>query len=323
MDTHQPQNETQHTDGKLSVTQLTGRQVGFLILAALCLTPLISPPLALLMGIIVAQVLGQPFRQLHKVSQTLLKVSVVGLGFGINIYTALEAGMRGVGYTVVSICGTLLLGYLLGRLLRIDRRAAWLISAGTAICGGSAIAAVSPVIGADEDETALSLGVIFVLNSLALVLFPLIGYYLGMSQEHFGLWAAIAIHDTSSVVGAAARYGDTALQIATTVKLARALWIIPVAFGSAYLFRRPGAKVSKPWFILLFCFAMLLNTFVPAVRIAAPWLTLAARAGLTLTLYLIGCGLPLQVLRRIGVRPLLQGVILWVVISVATLLMVR
>ncbi|MBS1617147.1 MAG: putative sulfate exporter family transporter [Bacteroidetes bacterium] len=323
MDTGQASDDDKDTGLYPTFFGLSIRQLIMLLIAILCLTPLVSPPLALLMGIGAAQIPGRSIPHLHKVSQILLKVSVVGLGFGINIYTALEAGMKGVGYTVLSICATLVLGYLLGRVLHIERRAAWLISVGTAICGGSAIAAVSPVIGADEDETALSLGVIFILNSLALLLFPAIGHYLGMTQEQFGLWAAIAIHDTSSVVGAAAKYGDTALRIATTVKLARALWIIPVAFLSSYLFRRPGAKIAVPWFILFFCIAMLLNTFVPVVRIAGPVLTLAARAGLTLTLYLIGCGLPLQVLRGIGVRPLLQGVALWIVISVATLMMVR
>jgi uncharacterized integral membrane protein (TIGR00698 family) len=299
------------------------RQAVFILCVLLCLARLISPPIALLLGLIIAQTVGHPYLQWNKKATTLLlQVSVVGLGFGMNIYTALEAGKQGVLFTIASIAGTLLLGFFLSKWLKIDRQTSHLISCGTAICGGSAIAAVAPVIKASEQQISVALGTVFILNSVALFLFPFIGEQLGLSQVQFGLWSAIAIHDTSSVVGAAAKYGEEALQVATTVKLARALWIIPIAIGTSFLFRSKDTKVKIPYFIGWFVVAMILNTYVPQLRTVAPYLVWAAKAGLTLTLFLIGAGLSRKTLAAVGAKPLLQGVILWIVISLAALWMV-
>jgi uncharacterized integral membrane protein (TIGR00698 family) len=305
------------------------RQVIFAAAVILCLTPLVSPPLALLLGLAVALFVGHPFLHLnHRATHILLQVSVVGLGFGINAATALRAGREGFVFAVVSIVGTLGIGLMLGRWMRIDRKTSFLISGGTAICGGSAIAALTPVIGAGERQVSIALGVVFILNSVALFLFPVVGHSLGMSQTQFGLWSAIAIHDTSSVVGAAGHYGPTALQIATTVKLARALWIIPVSLLAALFFNRKGRagtgdrfKIRIPYFIGLFVLAILFNTWVPMPELNRVIVS-AAHAGLTLTLFLIGSGLSKQVLKSTGVRPMLQGVIVWVLIAGGTLLAV-
>ncbi|MDX5481745.1 MAG: putative sulfate exporter family transporter [Hymenobacteraceae bacterium] len=299
---------------------LTAPKVLFMVVAVLCLTPLIGPPLALLLGLIMAQTIGHPFLAYnHKATNWLLKASVVGLGFGMNAYSAVQAGKDGILFTVASIVGTLALGTLMGKWLHIEKRTSHLISSGTAICGGSAIAAVAPVIKAEEKQISVALGVVFILNSIALFIFPPIGHWLGLSQTQFGLWSAIAIHDTSSVVGAASKYGLEALQVATTVKLARALWIIPVALGSAMLFKNGAKKVKVPYFIGLFILAMLANTYIPLVQQVGPYLVHMARAGLTLTLFLIGAGLSRQVLRSVGLRPLVQGVVLWLVISASAL----
>ncbi|WP_232066421.1 YeiH family protein [Hymenobacter sp. BT18] len=295
---------------------VTGQQVVFGLAIGVCLSPWGSPPLALALGLMVALLVGNPFAaQSKRFTAPLLQWSVIGLGFGLNAQQALQAGREGFVFSAASIFGTLLLGWLVGRWLGIDRRTAHLIASGTAICGGSAIAAVGPVMRAEEGQMSVALGTVFMLNAVALFLFPAIGHTLGLSQHQFGLWAAIAIHDTSSVVGAASQYGDEALRIATTVKLARALWIIPVALGTALLFKTPGAQVKLPWFILGFVGAMLLNTYVPALQGLAPVAVLVAKLGLTLTLFLIGAGLSAGVLRSVGVRPLVQGVLLWVVVS--------
>jgi uncharacterized integral membrane protein (TIGR00698 family) len=300
------------------------RQMIFGAAVVICLTPLITPPMALLLGLAIALFVGHPFIQLnHRATHILLQVSVVGLGFGMNASSALRAGKEGFLFTVVSILGTLAFGLLLGRWMGVGKKTSLLISGGTAICGGSAIAALSPVIKAEERETSVALGVVFILNSVALFLFPVVGHWLGMSQRQFGLWSAIAIHDTSSVVGAAGRYGSEALQIATTVKLARALWIIPVSLGAAVFFRaaRKGAhraRVKVPYFIGLFVVAVLLNTWLPMAGLSHA-IVAASHAGLTLTLFLIGSGLSMQVLRQTGVRPMVQGVIVWVVIAGGTL----
>jgi uncharacterized integral membrane protein (TIGR00698 family) len=244
---------------------------------------------------------------------------VVGLGFGMNVHSALQAGKEGILFTVASITGTLLFGTLMGRWLNIEKKTSFLISSGTAICGGSAIAAISPVIKAEEKQISVALGCVFILNSIALFIFPLIGHYLNLSQTQFGLWCAIAIHDTSSVVGAASKYGTHALEVATTVKLARALWIIPVAFLSTFLFKNKSKKVSIPYFIGLFILAMIANTYLPVVMLISPYVINIAKAGLTLTLFLIGAGLSRKVLASVGVKPLLQGVALWIAISGAAL----
>lgn len=260
--------------------------------------------------------MDNPYTQLtQKATHWLLQASVVGLGFGMNIVGALHAGKEGILFTIVSIITVLTVGILAGRLLKIDKVTSFLISAGTAICGGSAIAALSPVVKAEEKQTSVSLGVIFILNSIALFLFPVIGHYLRLSQTQFGLWCAIAIHDTSSVVGAASHYGAQALQVATTVKLARALWIIPLAFISTIAFKTGSKKVKIPYFIGLFILAILVSTYMPFINPLVPYLTGVAKIGLTLTLFLIGSGLSFKKLKSVGIVPLFQGVILWVLIS--------
>ena len=288
-----------------------------------CLLPFVDPPIALLLGIILSQVNGHPFAKHNgKLVKILLQGSVVGLGFGMNLFEAAKAGREGLLFTISTIALTFLAGIFLGRLFKIDKKIAYLISTGTAICGGSAIAAVSPVIGAKAEQMSVSLGTVFILNSVALLIFPFIGHFFDMSQPQFGLWAAIAIHDTSSVVGAAAKYGAEALQIATTVKLERALWIIPLSFITAVAFRNKNSKVNIPYFIFFFVGAMALNTFLPQLHDAGQIILLIARKGLTITLFLIGAGLTKETLKAVGVKPLILGIILWVLISVSSLFVI-
>lgn len=299
---------------------ITAREVIFVLAVVFCLSPLVSPPIALLMGLIIAQFIGHPYLHLnHKATHILLQVSVVGLGFGMNVTSALKAGKEGILFTIVSIIGTLVIGFFMGKFLKIEKKTSYLISTGTAICGGSAIAAISPVIKAEEKQISVALGTIFILNSAALFLFPFIGHQLNLSQSQFGMWCAIAIHDTSSVVGAASKYGPQALEIATTVKLARALWIIPVAFLSTFIFKNKNSKIKIPYFIGLFVLAMIANTYIPFVQQYNHYLTNIAKAGLTLTLFLIGCGLNRKTISSVGFKPLIQGVILWVIIATAAL----
>ncbi|UOQ68373.1 YeiH family protein [Hymenobacter volaticus] len=312
-----------HTPYAVLGHDLTLRQGVFALFFVFCLTPWASPPMALALGLLLAQTLGNPFStHTRRLTQKLLQFSVIGLGFGMNAQAAVAAGKEGVLFTVASISGTLLLGYFIGKWLGLGRQVVHLISCGTAICGGSAIAAVGPVLRAKDEEMSVALGTVFVLNALALFAFPPIGHILAMTQNQFGLWCAIAIHDTSSVVGAAAAYGDQALQVATTVKLARALWIIPVSVGTALLFKQQGVKVKIPYFILGFVAAMLLNTFVPVAKPLGPVLVQLAKIGLTATLFFIGAGLSVKVVRSVGIRPYILGVLLWLVISTASLFVI-
>ncbi len=291
-----------------------------LILAA---SGLLSPPIALLAGIAYGFTFVHPYQlETRNLSRFLLQAAVVALGFGMNLHQVVHAGKAGFLYTAISISAAMLLGWLLGRLLGVTKKAAFLITAGTAICGGSAIAAIAPITHPDEEEMAMSLGTIFILNSVALVLFPIIGFALHMSQTQFGLWSALAIHDTSSVVGAAAKYGPEALQIGTTVKLARALWIVPVAMLTAF-FAKSKTKIQWPWFIAFFCLAAVANTYLPMGAAAYPVLSRLGRIGLTVVLFLIGSGLSKETLRRVGVRPFLQGVCLWAIVATASLLAIR
>ena len=301
------------------------RKFFFSILGLLCITPFISAPLALLLGLITAQTLGNPFQSIfhkYKIVQRLLQYSVVGLGFGMSIQSAIEAGRQGVLFTLATITGTLILGALLGLLLKIDKKISHLISSGTAICGGSAIAAVAPVIKADEKQISVALGIVFILNAIALFIFPSIGHNLNMSETQFGLWSAVAIHDTSSVVGAASKYGDFALQVATTIKLARALWIIPLAFFTALFYRNGKQKIKIPYFIGFFVLAMLVNTYVPFIHEQSKIFVKIAKAGLVLTLFFIGAGLSMKTVRSVGIKPLFQGILLWIAIATVSLLFI-
>lgn len=292
------------------------------IIVLLCLVGILSPPLALFTGIVMAQI-GHPYAKLNsKLTSKLLQISVVGLGFGMNLTSAIKAGKEGIIFTVISIFGTLLLGYGLGKIMKIEKKTSFLVSAGTAICGGSAIAAVSPVIKANEEQISAALGTVFILNAIALFIFPIIGHHFELSQHQFGLWSAIAIHDTSSVVGAASSYGTEALQVATTVKLARALWIIPVAYLAMQLFKNKDSKAKIPYFIGYFILALIANTYLPFVQQISPYIVDIAKIGLTLTLFLIGTSLSTKVIKAVGVKPLIQGVILWVTISIVALYVV-
>jgi uncharacterized integral membrane protein (TIGR00698 family) len=283
----------------------------------------VSPPIALAMGLIFGLTFTHPFNKgSRKLSKYLLQASVVGLGFGMNLQQVIQAGRSGFVYTLLSISFAMLVGMTLGALLKVQRISAFLISTGTAICGGSAIAAVGPISDATEEQMAVSLGTVFVLNSIALLIFPAIGTALKMTQQQFGLWAALAIHDTSSVVGAAAKYGAVALAVGTTVKLARALWIVPMSVGTA-VFKGSKAKIHWPWFIALFCFAAVFNTYLPAGAPAYHLLFNLGKIGLTVTLFLIGSGISIPTLKQVGYRPLLQGVVLWLLISVGSLWLIR
>ncbi len=288
-----------------------------------CLTPWASPPLALLAGLIFGAIATHPYKnESRTLSKVLLQSAVVGLGFGMNLHEVVHAGRSGFLYTAVSITFAMALGTLLGKWFGVQGRPAFLISTGTAICGGSAIAAVGPITGATEDEMSVSLGTIFVLNSVALLTFPTIGLWLKLSQTQFGLWAALAIHDTSSVVGAAAKYGAVALAVGTTVKLARALWIVPLSIGTAAV-KGSKTRIQWPWFILFFCLAAVANTYFYPGALAYRFLSGAGKLMLIITLFLIGASLSPAALRKVGPRPLLQGVMLWIVVAVTSLLAIR
>jgi uncharacterized integral membrane protein (TIGR00698 family) len=298
-----------------------GKNVFFLALIVTA-SGLMPPPLALLGGLVYALALAHPFHaESKRLSKFLLQVSIVALGFGINLHEVLQAGRSGFLYTAVSITVAMLLGLGLGALIRVGKTPAFLISAGTAICGGSAIAAVGPIADANEEEMGVSLGAVFILNSVALFLFPAIGYLLHMTQAQFGLWSALAIQDTSSVVGATAKYGPLALAIGTTIKLARALWIVPLSLVTAAS-SKSRARIQWPWFILLFCLAASLKTLLPGFSTAFAALSQFGRAGLTVTLFLIGTGLSTNALKRVGARPLLQAFVLWIILGSSTLALI-
>jgi uncharacterized integral membrane protein (TIGR00698 family) len=302
------------------------------VLALLCLLPVVPSWAALVGGIALALAFGNPYAARTKaLTPRLLSLSVVGLGAGMNLVQVAKAGLAGFAYTAAGLALALGLGWLLGRAMKVQRDTSVLLSVGTAICGGSAIAAVAPVIRAKDEEVSMALATVFLLNATALVIFPLIGHALHLGERPFGLWAALAIHDTSSVVGAASGYGPEALLVATTTKLARALWIVPVAFGIGLLYARfhvfdgeaGHAKAKRPWFILGFLAMAALVTFVPALKPAGAWVNAAAKRTLVLTLFLLGCGLSREALKRVGPRPFLQGLLLWICVGAGSLGAIR
>jgi uncharacterized integral membrane protein (TIGR00698 family) len=296
----------------------------FLLLVLACLAGYISSPLALLCGFALNELAGHPFARVNQtLSGWLLKTAVVLLGFGMNFTAMRKAGSEGLTFTIVSITITLLLGLVLGRRLHISKRTAHLVASGTAICGGSAIAAIAPLVKASEKEVSVSMATVFLLNAVALFVFPPLGHWLHLNQQQFGLWSAIAIHDTSSVVGAAAQYGSQALQTATMVKLARALWIIPVSFLTAFLFRNREERIRLPWFILFYLAAIAINSLVPAMKTYDPFILIAAKRLLTLSLLLIGASLSTGQVKAIGYKPLLLGIVLWVVIATGSAVVIR
>jgi uncharacterized integral membrane protein (TIGR00698 family) len=319
----------------------------FFLALVLSFTGLLSPPIALTIGILFGLSFTHPYAAASRTSaRVLLQVCVVALGFGMNLHEVLKAGRSGFVYTALGISFALLAGLALGRVLQVHGNSSFLITAGTAICGGSAIAAIGPILHADEEEMSVSLGTVFILNALALLIFPPIGGALQLSQAQFGLWAALAIHDTSSVVGAAAKYGPQALVVGTTVKLARALWIVPLALATAAIkggkSKIDGAsklrsesnvgkeakihdqsKVQFPWFILFFCIAAVFNTYLPLISPFSHSLFTLGRLGLTATLFLIGTGISRSTLKEVGWRPLLQGLLLWAVVGITSLYFIR
>ena len=282
----------------------------------------VTPPVVLFIGLVFALLCGQAYPTFNKnISKKLLQYSVIGLGFGMNLPASLASGKEGMLFTIISVVGTLLIGMFIGcKILKLNRNTSYLISSGTAICGGSAIAAVGPIIKSKDTDMSMALATVFILNAIGLFLFPIMGHWLGLSQQEFGTWAAIAIHDTSSVVGAGAAYGEEALQVATTIKLTRALWIIPLALVTSIIFRSEGKKISIPWFILFFIVAMLINTYLLAdYPEIGKFIAGIARKGLIITMFFIGASLSVDVIKSVGIRPLLQGVLLWIIISAASL----
>ena len=301
-----------------------------LILAACC--PNVASWMALMAGIVYAFIFGGPaFPKFAKKTQKyLLQGCVVGLGFGMNLQAALASGKDGMMFTIISVAAVMILGFIVGKILKVDTKTSYLVSSGTAICGGSAIAAVAPVVDADDKQMSVSLRTIFVLNALALLIFPPLGHYLGLSNQQFGEWAAIAIHDTSSVVGAAAAYSDESLQVAAMVKCTRALWILPLALVTMLFFRKNSGKGKLdviPWFIFLFAIAMVINTYLfPAIGVPSAvgtTIVTIAKRGFAITLFLIGTGLSKAALQKCGAKPFIQGVILWAAIGVGSLLAIK
>ena len=296
-------------------------KVIFILVASSCFLPFITGPMALIGGFIFTHLIGHPFQHLNrKTVNWLLKIAVVGLGFGMNFQETLSAGKDGLLLTIGSIVIILVAGYFIGKLLKLEREPVHLISSGTAICGGSAIAAIAPIINASEKDISISLGVVFLLNSVALLIFPPIGHFLELTQHQFGLWSAIAIHDTSSVVGAALAYGPEALKVATTVKLARALWIIPLSILTLFLFKGKNSAIKIPWFIFLFILAILLNSYISLPEIMTTSITSISKSLLVLTLFLVGAGLSFEKIKAAGWKPMLLGISLWSIISILSLL---
>lgn len=295
----------------------------FLLFLLLIIILKLSPSLALLLGLSIGLFTGNPFSgPTKKITKYLLQISVVGLGFGMNFTSVIAAGKDGFVFTLLTIATAIGLGFVLGKILRVDKIISYLISVGTAICGGSAIAAISQVVEADEKDISVSIGTVFILNAIALFIFPPIGHYFGLTQQQFGIWAAIAIHDTSSVVGAATSYGNEALMIATTIKLARALWIIPVAFLTSLVFKKQSSASSFPWFILFFIAASILNTYLQIPIFIKDVIIVLSKLGFSITLFLIGTGISLKSIKAVGPRPLFQGVILWAIILCSSLFFV-
>lgn len=295
----------------------------FFVLLLLIIIFSIPPTYALALGLIIGIVFTNPYpKETRRITKYLLQASIVGLGFGMNFQKVIEAGKDGFVFTLLTIAIAMGIGFMLGKILNVNRIISYLISVGTAICGGSAIAAVSQVINADEKEVSVSIGTVFILNGIALFIFPVIGAYAGLTAEQFGIWCAIAIHDTSSVVGAASHFSNEALMTATTVKLARALWIIPFAIITSVVFKRNSSASAFPWFILFFIAASITSSWLTIPLNVTDEILKLARTGFSVTLFLIGAGISVEALRSVGVRPFLQGLILWIIILLLSLFFV-
>lgn len=298
----------------------------FPLAAILCLTPLASSATALFLGVALAVSVGNPYLSLTKKwAQKLLPIAVIGLGAGMNLHVVGQVGLAGFGYTIIGIAATMAIGLFLGHVFKSDRETSLLITVGTAICGGSAIAAVAPSIRAKNQNVSVALGTVFILNATALVFFPFVGHYVALNETQFGLWSALAIHDTSSVVGASLQFGAHAVEVATTVKLARALWIVPITLIIGFLYSRKETtsetpeKAKRPWFILGFLIAAAIVTLIPTLQPAGHAIERAAKQLMVLTLFLIGSNLNRETIRAVGIKPFLQGAILWLIVLSATL----
>lgn len=300
------------------------KKIVFFVLLFLCFTPLIDAPKALLLGFIMTLILGNPFAQKSSIAvKWLLQLAVIGLGFGMNFYNAIEAGKTGFLLTLASLTFVLAVGWVLGKIFKLDAKTTFLVSSGTAICGGSAISAIAPVIDADQKQLSVSLGTVFILNAVALFIFPGIGDFFALTPHQFGTWCAIAIHDTSSVIGASSTYGTQALEIATTIKLGRALWIIPLSVFTALFVKTTKSKITFPYFILFFGMAMLFNTLLPQWTVFYDGMVTVSKKILLVTLFLIGSGLSPEILRTLGFKTLLQSIILWILIGSLSLIVIK
>lgn len=299
----------------------TMQKIIFFCALIFIVSPWCSAPYALLMGILVALFPKNPYsKKTNKIGSILLKISIVGIGFGINLNDAIEIGVTGLLFTVGSVISTIIMAIAVGKILKIDTKISYLISTGSAICGGTAIAAVSPIMKADQKQVSVALGIVFILNAIALFLFPFIGEYFELTQIQFGYWSAIAIHDTSSVVGAASIFGEEALRVATTVKLGRTLWIIPAIFITSFVFKNADSKKKFPYFILLFILAIILSSYMPFIQNYASDIKFLAKKGFSVTLFLIGTGLSKELIKSVGWKPFIQGVSVWIVISIIALI---
>ncbi|WP_165020318.1 MULTISPECIES: YeiH family protein [unclassified Dysgonomonas] len=296
----------------------------FYIIPVCCLFPFFSPPLALFAGILLAFLYkGEEVVKTGKLTKYLLQASVVCMGFAMSVSEVIHTGKTGFLITIISVITVIILGVVVGKLLKVEKNTTLLIASGTAICGGSAIAAVAPVLNAKNNEISFSLAVIFVLNAVALFVFPIVGHYLSMDQTAFGYWAAIAIHDTSSVVGACAAYGETALQVGTTVKLTRTLWIIPLALCLAFYNKQSTSKISIPWFILLFVAAIFIGSYLPGMEDTNAHLSWLGKKGMTVSLFFIGTSIKIEEVKKVGLRAFLLGIILWIIISISSLYWIK
>ena len=290
------------------------------IVIVLCFMPFISPAIALFIGLIFSFI-GIKHDSLHKYTSKTLQASIVLMGFGMSLSDVIQSSKAGFIETIISVTVVMFLGIALGKLLKVEKNTSLLIATGTAICGGSAIAAVAPIINSKNYQTSFALIVVFVLNAVALFIFPPIGHKLGLSQEAFGNWAAIAIHDTSSVVGAGAIYGEKALQVATTVKLIRALWIIPLALVIAFVNKTEDKKSIKiPWFIFIFVLAIIFANIFPSMQESYAHFSWLGRRGMVVALFLIGSNITVSEIKKSGPRSFILGVSLWIIISVGSLL---
>lgn len=299
---------------------LSNKQINVIygIIVSLCLIISFSPAIALFLGIFLS-VLGIKQKGISKYISYSLQASIVLMGFGMNLTQVISASKTGFLFTAISVFFVMIIGYGLTKILKVDNKIGTLISTGTAICGGSAIAAVSPIIGAKNHQISFSLIVVFVLNAIALLIFPSIGHYFNLSQETFGNWAAIAIHDTSSVVGAGAIYGSKALQVATTVKLIRALWIIPLSLIIAFLNKgKTQGKIKIPWFIGLFIISIVIAYFFPSKAETFGHLSWLGKRGMVIALFLIGANISFSEIKSAGLKSFLLGVLLWVIIGVGS-----